>query len=629
MAKVMDPRIEAIMAQYDTPPSEEKSQAVVPVENAKPKPPTNYEEFMKVEGLEEWPQRLTSEGALDISDEAFLLGSQEDIAAILRESAPLGLHMLEELENRLDNLEDKLRFYADQVVTEEKKLQKEEDVPYGVSRAFITQMAESDAVKSHHSARGRKTVDLVETMIETRKKSMDYCQFPGFRHGELIELPGQLESPPILHRVTKAQNFNPGFRKFWKKLFLSEASVAVMQDTFWWFFLNRFDKKNFDEKNLLYDRIADSFVGLFASIHKDVKDKFLSVYPDCLAQAIYMAYWTAFPESHAKMDDTFKQDLLNVVHEWVTGLKPIPGTWKTWNIQKMEARAPRGLDRESNQATTQLMQAAALNKEMNLSLDMDSFNRMMASLGGNITGPSSTVSPTPQNMSREVTKLTTMTNFTNMTNGLSVASHNFNLPQVPPSHSSPSRLATCGTASHRVEKKESHQLGPGPEYERVLFNTSGRSPLISHYLHLRQLRDFNQPGKKVRRTEISAMPPPGPTYKQLIETRKIMSEALKKEYEKICDQTHKDIMEIERKRIKTNREISNITRELMMTRNPLDIKILSERIMAIKENKDPILLKKLYKNMKVTEERDHDISLLDKDSDTGHVEADEDYEDQE
>lgn len=36
-------------------------------------------------------------------------------------------------------------------------------------------------------------------------------------------------------------NFQPGFRKFWKKLFLSEASVAVMQDTFWWFFLNRFD----------------------------------------------------------------------------------------------------------------------------------------------------------------------------------------------------------------------------------------------------------------------------------------------------------------------------------------------------------------------------------------------------
>lgn len=39
-----------------------------------------------------------------------------------------------------------------------------------------------------------------------------------------------------------------------------------------------FQPKNVDERNLLYDRIADSFVGLFASIHKDVKDKFSSVW---------------------------------------------------------------------------------------------------------------------------------------------------------------------------------------------------------------------------------------------------------------------------------------------------------------------------------------------------------------
>lgn len=95
---------------------------------------------------------------------------------------------------------------------------------------------------------------------------------------------------------------------------------------------------------------------------------------------------------------------------------------------------------------------------VNLSLDMDSFNKMMAALGGNTTGPSSTVSPIPQNVSREATKLTTMTNFTNMTNGLSVASHNFNPLPVAPSQSSMSRLATCGTAAHRVEKKEVHVL---------------------------------------------------------------------------------------------------------------------------------------------------------------------------
>ena len=38
-----------------------------------------------------------------------------------------------------------------------------------------------------------------------------------------------------------------------------------------------FQSKKTEELNQLYDRIADSFVALFTSIHKDVKDKFLSV----------------------------------------------------------------------------------------------------------------------------------------------------------------------------------------------------------------------------------------------------------------------------------------------------------------------------------------------------------------
>ena len=55
---------------------------------------------------------------------------------------------------------------------------------------------------------------------------------------------------------------------------------------------------------------------------------------------------------------------------------------------------------------------------------------------------------------------------------------------------------------------QSHLIGPGPDYERVMFNTQGRSPLISHYLNMRQLRTYKQPGKKVRRTEIAKMPYP-------------------------------------------------------------------------------------------------------------------------
>ena len=34
--------------------------------------------------------------------------------------------------------------------------------------------------------------------------------------------------------------FQPGFRKFWKKIFQSEASIAMMQDSFWWIFIELF-----------------------------------------------------------------------------------------------------------------------------------------------------------------------------------------------------------------------------------------------------------------------------------------------------------------------------------------------------------------------------------------------------
>ncbi len=43
----------------------------------------------------------------------------------------------------------------------------------------------------------------------------------------------------------------------------------------------------------------------------------------------------------------------------------------------------------------------------------------------------------------------------------------------------------------------------GPEFERVLFSLDGQSPLVSHYLRMRQLRARDaHVGRKVKRTEI-------------------------------------------------------------------------------------------------------------------------------
>ncbi|KAH3828250.1 hypothetical protein DPMN_130203 [Dreissena polymorpha] len=427
--------------------------------------------------------------------------------------------------------------------------------------------------------------DFVDSLMETRKKSLEYCQFPGFQHGELCELPGQLESPPILHRVTKAQDFNPGFKKFWKKLFLSEASVAMMQDTFWWFFLDKFDTSKPIDKNLLYDRIADSYVALFTSINEDVKDKFLMEYPDCLAQAVFSAYWEAFPESRAKFSDQMRQDLINTICEWTTGVKPVPGTFKGWSLRRLQSKPSKGLEKEQSRTAEQMMQAAALNKELNYSLDVDSFTKMVDKMGTDQVS----YGVTPVGMAQDLTRLT-------------------NTSSQVPTTVSQSRLATAGTS--RRKPVESHQIGPGPTYERVKFNIQGRSPLISHYLHLRKLRDMHQPGKKVRRTEIVKLPSPGPTYRQLIQNTLAMTKALSKEYQRICEQTDQEILELEKKQIAANREFNALTKELLFTKNPADLRILSDKIIGLRDkDRDTPLLQEDSKHQQELPDESSDDDL--------------------
>ncbi|KAH9524769.1 hypothetical protein Btru_027789 [Bulinus truncatus] len=484
------------------------------------KSPTNYEEFLKAEGINDWPFQMSLEGPLDIRSEGMLMGTQENIAEMLRASAPVGLHLLDELESRLDSLDDVLYLYANEILTDEKRVSRLADgLFHSPSSTFITEGVEH--LKSHRNSKASKSFDLLDTMMESRKRSLDNLRFPGFVPGELVELPSQLEVPPILHRVTTAQGFNPGFEKFWKKLFLSEASSAILQDMFWWVFLDMFDKEDIIEqdKHSLFDRIADSYVALFTSINADVKDKFLSVYPNCLAQAIYCAFRDAFPEAKRKFNDDFKQYLVSLIYELITGIRPVPGIWKTWNEESLEQNKT---SKEVGKA--RMLEAAGLHQK-DLSLDIESFNKIIDKLGTDNNLTHST------QVTRETTK-------------------------------------TSQAKGKGLHQKESHQIGPGPDFERVTFNTSGRSPLIAHYLHMRQLRNYKQPGMKVRQ---------GQTYEQFIADTVNKTKSLKKEYERSCEQTEAEILELHKKQRDINRRINAVKRAFN------NVKTLQERQLLIEK----------------------------------------------
>ncbi|XP_024305633.1 protein FAM227B isoform X19 [Homo sapiens] len=129
--------------------------------------------------------------------------------------------------------------------------------------------------------------------------------------------------------------------KIWKTHFLSEASIALLHDSFWWWFLHKFrpDRENQD---CLFDRISESYVTLFMSIPLSRKDAFFQIYPDCLAQAIYATFHEAFPESSYLFNDEFKEDLGNNIFLWCSGLKPQKGFWIHWKLKELSTTTIHG-----------------------------------------------------------------------------------------------------------------------------------------------------------------------------------------------------------------------------------------------------------------------------------------------
>ena len=45
-----------------------------------------------------------------------------------------------------------------------------------------------------------------------------------------------------------------------------------------------------------------------------------------------MTFYQVYPDSRHRFDDNFKQEICNVIYEWVIGIKPIPESYHAWEI---------------------------------------------------------------------------------------------------------------------------------------------------------------------------------------------------------------------------------------------------------------------------------------------------------
>ncbi|XP_045678286.1 protein FAM227B [Phyllostomus hastatus] len=442
-------------------------------------PPRNIEEFLKSQNWDYWPRDVLFEDndiweytlnkiKEDCSFASIYTHLQENIPRIY-DAQLIMESRLQECSTLLENHAAKI-FELHSIILEtcsQGTLEK--------YKAFL---------RKYH----KKKMIMLSDGMET-KKNIEGCNFSGFKLNALTQLPRKLDAKRIFVFILKAQNFDEKALKMWKTHFLSDASIALLHDCFWWWFLHKF-KPDRENQDFLFDRISESYVRLFVSIPLSRKDAFFQVYPDCLAQAICTTFQEAFPESSDLFSDVFKEDLGNNIFLWLSGLKPRKGFWTHWKLQELSATTLHGTKR----------------------------------------APLISVK---DRIARSQERITNYIDFNMMKILKSPTAHTMSISREE------SRLPKLTT--------KSHYSSIGPEFNRVLFNFGGQSPLILYYLKMHQLSGIPQTSKqtKVKFTEISREPSPAPTYCDIIKEAKRQFERNQKDFRILQAKATKKPYEVE------------------------------------------------------------------------------------
>ncbi|KAM9181587.1 protein FAM227B [Mergus octosetaceus] len=218
---------------------------------------------------------------------------------------------------------------------------------------------------------GQEEIAVYVNNVAKIRSSYENCNYPGFKIKQLLELPRHLEAPKLWNSVIKAQHFQP----------------------------------NQEDQDHFFDRIAENFVVLFLLVPIEAKDTFFFqvnehlytvlflfwyVYPDCLSQVIYVMFCEAFPESIKNFDDDFKDGLVDLIFQWISGLKPRKCVWKKWNLESFKASTvnPNSEGATANiRACGSARSAAACDRAMELSLgspSLEIFKSPVDMVAGNL-----------------------------------------------------------------------------------------------------------------------------------------------------------------------------------------------------------------------------------------------------
>ncbi|XP_048575767.1 protein FAM227A isoform X2 [Nematostella vectensis] len=393
--------------------------------------------------------------------------------------------------------------------------------------------------------------------------------FPGYESNELTPLPPPLLANDILMTVMKAQkdlHRKPSYKKYLHSLLLSHMSQAVLQDVFWWYFLERYQSDR-STQELLFNRIAHNYVKLlFNAPITEYRDAFFKRYPDLVNQAVYCTFCTAFPTSYKQFDAKFKEGLVQLVYMWMVGVKPVPRSWERW---KLDALEPTDMRKDEK-----IKKDASKGSLVNLPIDLTEENLSQSSLTKGaknlpiIVEDRASVMSMRRDMRRKSLFRPSKDNLASRTTMPSENSflqlpgsssrlelrNRSSLELSPSSGQDTTGQTTPSVVQSRVsiresnmtflaggnpnkKKRESCPVGRGAQFSRSLFDVHGHSPLVEQFLQMQRLAKNAGTGVLVQRTEIESLPPiDAETYNELIRKSFKLTRQLGAEFRKLDEE---------------------------------------------------------------------------------------------
>ncbi|XP_020608681.1 protein FAM227B-like, partial [Orbicella faveolata] len=428
--------------------------------------------------------------------------------------------------------------------------------------------------------------------------------YPGYEPDEVTPLPKPFLARDILSTAIGAQQDlrkKVSFKHEFQSFVFSKTSEDILQDLFWWYFLEKYQpSRNIQE--MLFNRIAHNYVKmLFTAPVTEYRDKFLKRYPDLMAQAVYCTFCTAFPTSYKQFGDEFKENLIQIIHEWIAGTKPVPRIWDKWNFKALE---PKDM-RKDEQIKQDASKGSLVSLPAELSEENLSKQSSLYSVGNKLSQksipqiveekvPNSSSFLAPQGRdtrrksiaTRKASHNSAVTNTEELRDNVDrLAPYNANEEKASATSTSLSRLqpklssfsAFAGVQkSNRAEKRrESCPVGRGPEFSRCVFDVYGHSPLVEQFLRMQKLSKDSGTSVLIQRTEIKSLPPlSAPTYRQVIRKSLKISQALTSDFKKLDEENSHQRTLFTRKQKEANRDFTRREGELLSRHK--DVKKISE-----------------------------------------------------